>query len=274
MLNLTQMAALEAIAIAAGDAILPIYCTLDAATPQASKNLQFRTKANNTPVTAADALAHNTIVHALAQLPAPLGHYPVISEESAAATWAERKTWQTYWLVDPLDGTKEFLHRNDEFTVNIALIHNHHPIAGVVYAPALKTLYSGSENTGARKNHQPIAVQAPQQPLRIASSRSHPSATLQHFLAGFSVPYCEIPLGSSLKLCWLAEGLVDLYPRLGPTAEWDIAAGQAILEAAGGHVMCLDGTRLSYNRKASFLNPSFIAFGAKLPDAVAINTNW
>lgn len=260
MLTLTQLAALEAIARAAGDAILPFY--------RQSSTLDVQHKVDHTPVTAADLLAHRLIVDGLQQLAEPLKDYPVLSEESLQCRWQERQHWETYWLIDPLDGTKEFLQGNPEFTVNIALIHQHQAVAGIVYAPAMNDLYTGSQTLGAYKNGSAISVRAAPSPLQVACSRSHPSARLNAYLSKITVPITQVAIGSSLKLCWLAEGRIDLYPRLGPTSEWDIAAGQAILAAAGGHVVDEQGLPLRYNTKASLLNPSFIAYGTYLPIGV------
>ncbi len=167
--------------------------------------------------------------------------------------------------VDPLDGTREFIKRNGEFTVNVALVVEHEPVLGVVAAPALGLLYWGAAGAGAFSHHRgaqslPIQVSAPQTPLRVVGSRSHAGAQTEGYLARLG-PHSLLGVGSSLKFCWVAEGRADLYPRFGPTSEWDTAAGQAVLEAAGGHVTRPDGHRLRYNCRESLINGDFLAFG-------------
>jgi 3'(2'), 5'-bisphosphate nucleotidase len=191
----------------------------------------------------------------------------VLSEESAEIAFAERSRWQRYWLVDPLDGTKEFVSRNGEFTVNIALIEGHRPVLGVVHIPVADATYSGIPGRGAwRESHDrgrlPIGVRrVVRPPLRVVGSRSHGNPALETALAALGPSELK-PAGSSIKLCMVAEGSADLYPRLGPTSEWDIAAGQAVVEAAGGQVVRLsDGTALRYNTGESLLNPDFLAYG-------------
>ena len=189
------------------------------------------------------------------------------SGESARAPWAERKTWHELWVVDPLDGTREFVKRNGEFTVNIALVLEHEPVLGVVAAPAQGLLYWGALGVGAFSHHRgaaqaPIHTSAPQHPLRVVGSRSHASAQTAGYLARLG-PHVMTGIGSSLKFCLVAEGKADLYPRFGPTSEWDTAAGQALLEAAGGHVTRLDGHRLRYNCRESLINEDFLAYGHK-----------
>jgi 3'(2'), 5'-bisphosphate nucleotidase len=167
-------------------------------------------------------------------------------------------------VVDPLDGTREFVKRNGEFTVNIALVVEHEPVLGVVSAPARGLLYWGAAGLGAFSRHRgaaerPIKVSPPQDPLRVVGSRSHVSPDTAAYLARLR-PHVMTGIGSSLKFCLVAEGKADLYPRFGPTSEWDTAAGQALLEAAGGQVTRLDGHRLRYNCRSSVLNGDFIAF--------------
>jgi 3'(2'), 5'-bisphosphate nucleotidase len=195
---------------------------------------------------------------------------PLLSEEGAAAPWSERRNWGRYWLVDPLDGTREFVKKNGEFTVNIALVERGKPVLGVVYAPASDYLLHAVAGTGAflRQAGADIAVQVRQpatRPLRVAASRSHLDPRTAAFLDRLGEAERH-GLGSSLKFCRIAEGRIDLYPRFGPTSEWDTAAAQCVLEAAGGAVLRLDGTALEYNSKESLLNPDFIALGdAALP---------
>ena len=176
------------------------------------------------------------------------------------ARWAQRKHWCRYWLVDPLDGTKEFIKRNDEFTVNIALIEKGVPILGVVYAPALNAMYTGERDRGAFLNDKVISVASRKsETLRVVGSRSHPSQETTDWLDALDKPYEMLGVGSSLKFCLVAEGKADIYPRLGPTSEWDTAAAHAVLGAAGGEVTTVAGAPLLYNQKEDYLNPHFIA---------------
>lgn len=237
----------------AGAAIMEIY----------AQDFSVETKGDNSPLTQADLAAHRLIVAGLAELTPDI---PVLSEEAADLPWATRQTWSRYWLVDPLDGTREFIKKNGEFTVNISLIENHLPVLGVVHAPALDAVTWYAEvGRGAfvrrDKETQPLAVRRPATaPLRVAASRSHLDERTAAFLSRLGD--CErFGLGSSLKFCRIAEAAVDLYPRFGPTSEWDTAAGQCVLEVAGGAVLHLDGRRFEYNHKESLLNSDFIAVG-------------
>lgn len=225
-------------------------------------------KEDNSPLTQADLSAHEMITSGLRTLTPDI---PVISEESVSIPYDERKSWDKYWLVDPLDGTREFIKRNGEFTVNIALIDHHLPIFGVVYAPALDLLFFGAKGKGAfkrigSKSPQPIHARAfdPTQ-VTIAGSRSHAGERLLNFLDRIG-PHMLISMGSSLKICLVAEGRADVYPRLGLTSEWDTAAAQCVLEEAGGYLLGTDGNALRYNTKDSLLNPEFFAVGAASPD--------
>ena len=241
------------IARAAGAEIMQVY---------SSGDFGERSKSDNSPLTEADLRAHHLIVARLEKL-AP--EVPILSEESAAIPFSERSSWSRYWLVDPLDGTKEFLSRNGEFTVNIALIENNVPVLGVVYAPARDVLYEGSpqgafrtENAGAPAR---IAVVKPAaSPLRVVGSRSHRGDSLDAVLERIGA-HTMVPIGSSLKLCMVAEGSADFYPRLGPTSEWDTAAAHAVVLAAGGEVVNTNGEPLRYNTKAELLNPHFLVYG-------------
>ena len=192
---------------------------------------------------------------------------PVLSEESAAGhDYEVRRHWREFWLVDPLDGTREFIKRNGEFTVNVALVRDHRAVLGVVAAPVLQLQYYGGEGLGAFVQHgtavpRPIHVRQPAaEPPVIVGSRSHRGDSLDGVLARIG-PHEMRPMGSSLKFCLVAEGKADFYPRLGPTSEWDTAAAQAVVEAAGGAVTTLDGTPLRYNERTTLLNPHFLAFG-------------
>ncbi|WP_404401831.1 3'(2'),5'-bisphosphate nucleotidase CysQ [Idiomarina seosinensis] len=239
---------LETIARDAGAAIMEIYN---------SDDFDVQLKGDDSPLTKADLAAHHVIVDGLSKLSV---QYPIISEESADIDWDLRRHWHRYWLVDPLDGTKEFIKRNGEFTVNIALIENGEAICGVVYAPVLDAMYTGERDKGAFLNGQPIQVQSePPATLRVVGSRSHPSPETIDWLDALGKPYEMVPMGSSLKICLVAEGKADIYPRLGPTSEWDTAAAHAVLNAAGGSLTTLDEQPLRYNQKSSFLNPHFIA---------------
>lgn len=252
------------IAARAGAAIMEIY----------DSDFAVELKDDRSPLTQADRAAHAIIVAELGRLPLEL---PVLSEESAAADIENRRQWQRYWLVDPLDGTKEFVKRNGEFTVNIALIDGNEPVLGVVDAPALGVVYAGAIGTGAIKRvdgrSTPIAVRRPAaEPLRVVGSRSHASPEMADFLDAIG-PHELKAMGSSLKICLVAEGEADLYPRLGPTSEWDTAAAQAVLISAGGSMMDFEGQPLAYNARESLLNPHFLALGDDIRDRVACLRN-
>jgi 3'(2'), 5'-bisphosphate nucleotidase len=241
------------LAMRAGQATLQIY----------GSDFAITHKDDRSPLTAADLASHRIIVAGLGERHPEI---PVLSEESATQPYAERRAWRRYWLVDPLDGTREFIKRNGEFTVNIALVVDHEPVLGVVYAPVPGLAYFGGRGLGAWKAHDGAAALAIRvthrrvTPLRVAGSRSHGGEGLQRFLARVG-EHQLLSLGSSLKFCWVAEGLADVYPRLGPTAEWDTAAAQAVVEAAGGRVTDLQLAPLRYNTRESVLNPHFLAFG-------------
>jgi len=225
-----------------------------------------KTKADNSPVTTADLAADKHIDQELKKL---LPLFPILSEESAKISFTERSARETYWLVDPLDGTKEFINRRDSFTVNIALIHQHQSILGVVYAPALDVLYYACKSNGSYKQEaqnpaQKIhARQLPEVPV-FAGSRLHSSEVLTQFLQNVEADkgHCElISMGSSLKMCLVAEGIADLYPRLALTSEWDTAAAHCVVEEAGGQLVKTDMSPLLYNTKDSLLNPFFFTIG-------------
>ena len=220
-------------------------------------------KEDNTPVTIADHAAHAIIDDGLEEI---ADEFPVLSEESTTIPLADRMHWETYWLVDPLDGTREFIKRNGEFSVNIALVHKHQPILGVIYAPVLEVCYYAGKGMGAFKleraqKPKPIHVcKQRREKLIIAGSRSHQTPRFKQFLANVG-PYELLPVGSSLKSCLVAEGKADIYARLGPTSEWDTAAAHCIVEEAGGHLTDTNMQTLPYNTKESLLNPPFFVFG-------------
>lgn len=237
----------------AGVAIMEVYREEDP---------EIEIKADHTPVTKADLQANEIIVQGLQVLTPEI---PIISEELTELPFTERKKWTQYWLIDPLDGTKEFIERTDEFTVNIALIENGKPILGIVYAPALGIGYQACRGCGAFKytdggtydfiQTRPYSASE----TVIAISRRHGKRAENYFsrLPHYELHYC----GSALKICRVAEGVADIYPRLGKTSEWDTAAGQCVLEEAGGEIIDLQGRELRYNTKPSLLNPEFMAIG-------------
>lgn len=223
------------------------------------------TKADDSPLTQADLASDRVISAGLNAL--DLG-WPILSEESAAIAFENRRDWQSFWLVDPLDGTKEFIKRNGEFTVNIALIEDGKPVLGVVYAPALDVCYYAARGEGAFVQRgtaaaQKIAAQLPAdgEAVKVVASRSHADERTSMLLAKLDDYEC-ISMGSSLKLCLVAEGAAHLYPRLGPTMEWDTAAAHAVVSEAGGLVQDRHGRELHYN-KADLHNPEFFVY-AKL----------
>ena len=243
--------ALQPIVVSAGEAIMKIY---DGA-------FAVRRKDDNSPLTLADLESQRVIVEGLKAITPDI---PILSEESAAAPWAERQHWRELWIVDPLDGTREFVKRNGEFTINIALVVEHEPLLGIVSAPAQQVTFWGLAGGGAfrrSRGQDPRRIHTvpPQRPLRVVGSRSHLSAQTADYLTRLPA-HVMTGVGSSLKFCLLAEGKAELYPRFGSTSEWDTAAGQAVLEAAGGHVTRFDGHRLRYNCRESLINSDFVAF--------------
>jgi 3'(2'), 5'-bisphosphate nucleotidase len=249
---------LECVSIArdAGKAILSIY----------NAGFTVEEKDDKSPLTEADLASHHLIIKRLSKLTPEI---PILSEESASLPFAERASWETYWLVDPLDGTREFIKRNGEFTVNIALIHQHKSIIGVINVPVLDVDYFAWENGGSYKSEQGgeakrISVKkldaSENAPLTVAGSRSHGSEMMQQYIEKLG-DVETLSMGSSLKFCLVAEGRADLYPRLGLTSEWDTAAAHCIVEQAGGYITKTDMTPLQYNTKDSLLNPFFFVFG-------------
>lgn len=253
---MTLLNAVISIAEQAGAAILDIYQKDSAA-------FNITGKADNSPLTAADLASHQLIVNALQALTPEL---PILSEEAADISWDIRKTWQRYWLVDPLDGTKEFIKRNGEFTVNIALIEDGEPVLGVIYAPVLNKTYFAAKGEGAfvktADTTKPIQVAKPGSSVRVVGSRSHPSPELAGYLAQFA-KHDMVPVGSSLKFCLVAEGSADVYPRFGPTMQWDTGAGHIIALEAGATVS-FDGISRQVYQRENLLNPNFIV--SALPD--------
>lgn len=277
-LNIAMDAALRA-----GGAILEIY----------KRDFEVEFKADESPLTEADKAAHHIIVDALEDL-----GLPILSEESKAIAYEDRKKWQKYWLVDPLDGTKEFIKKNGEFTVNIALIENGRPVMGVVYAPVLKTLYVGVVGEGAfrvtsddlfqtletgnaglsiffqglEKSDEKFSrvgkpfewlpcVSPEEGVMRVVASRSHMNAETEAFIAELEKQGRRIELvssGSSLKLCMVAEGSAEVYPRIAPTMEWDTAAAQAVVEASGARVVQYGTDEPLLYNKENLLNPFFV----------------
>ena len=274
-------------AIEAGNAILQVYHSSD---------FKIEEKADSSPLTLADRRAHEVIMQHLSKF-----NIPVLSEEGKNIPYEERKSWDTFWLVDPLDGTKEFIKKNGEFTVNIAMISKHKPVAGVVFVPDKNILYFASSEIGAYRvelnqiadllssklgnydGHLDLSEteaadilsaligsstnlpvnQSTNQPYTIAGSRSHSTPELEAFVEEKRREYGEVEFisaGSSLKLCLVAEGRADIYPRTGPTMEWDTAAGQAIVESSGGKVYQYDITEPLLYNKENLLNPWFVAF--------------
>jgi len=218
-------------------------------------NQSISYKSDNSPLTEADIVSHRLIGSCLKSI----SSLPIISEESNKLHTTNSK----YWLVDPLDGTKEFIKKNGEFTINIALIEDRYPTLGYVYSPIKKTLYVGGFNKSSFKisasNINELSVSLQSNPVRIVASRSHLNEETQKFISQFK-NYELLQAGSSIKLCMIADGSADIYPRLAPTSEWDTAAAQAVVEGAGGSVKDLNGNRLIY-QKENIINPFFIAKG-------------
>ncbi len=251
-----------ALAEDAGRAILEVYAT----------DFDVQSKDDASPVTQADLASHRWIDAGLRSLTPDI---PIISEEAGLADFEERSTWELYWIVDPLDGTKEFVNRNDEFTVNIALVEDGKVILGVVHVPVYERTYVGCRGLGAQRRDgagEPVSIKVADNsaaPPRIVGSRSHRGKSLDDYLAALG-DHDMVPMGSSLKFCVIAEGGADLYPRLGPTSEWDTAAAQAVVEQAGGSVVTLDGKPMKYNTKADILNPHFFVVGPADRDWLAL----
>ena len=246
------------VSIEAGKEILNFY----------NNDIEVTHKDDYSPLTKADLASNKIILEALTKLNSNI---PILSEESLV-DWSIRKNWKKYWLVDPLDGTKEFIKKNGEFTVNIALIEDNNPILGVVYVPAKSLLYLAEKNKGSFKTNtknklenfegiKKIIVSSQTNRPRVIGSRSHSNATFDNWVKE-KFPNADIvQAGSSLKFCLIAEGEADIYPRFGPTSEWDIAAGHMIVNEAGGKIRTFQNDSIKYNTKENILNPEFYAIG-------------
>ncbi len=253
----TLLKEVSRIARRAGDAILEIYADVDPG---------VTIKSDDSPLTRADLASHRILA---AELEALTPEIPVLSEEGAGIDFRERRDWQRFWLVDPLDGTKEFIRRNGEFTVNVALVSGGAPVLGVVHVPVRERTFAGAAGLGAwcrdgeaaGRGETIRAEGTGDDDLLVAASRSHPGPHLAAFLEQLP-EHRLVSMGSSLKLCMVAEGRADVYPRLGPTMEWDTAAAHAVVTAAGGRVLDFEGRPLRYN-KEDLHNPYFIVLGER-----------
>ena len=242
------------IAKQAGAEIMKIY----------AEGFEIEEKKDHSPLTTADLASHTIIIDELSKLTPDI---PILSEESASISFSERSSWKNYWLIDPLDGTREFIKRNGEFTVNIALITEHVSSLGVVYLPVKDICYFAAHNIGSYKQDQntsAIKINArastPKSSPTICGSRSHAGKSLQALQDKIG-EYNLISMGSSIKMCLVAEGVADIYPRFGPTSEWDTAAAHCVVNEAGGEIVDMQLETLQYNTKDSLLNPSFLAIG-------------
>lgn len=245
------MAEVIRLAAAAGDEVLRYY----------GNTHEVRIKEDHTPVTEADLAAHHTLSRGLAVLNP---QWPILSEEGAAVPFGERSGWRQYWLIDPLDGTREFMRQNGEFSINVALIRDHRPVLGVVHRPTEDATYYASEDQGAY-----VATPASRRRLHTAQRRDVPVVAVSHYRPGATLTrflnnlgeHRLVRMGSSLKSCLVAEAVADVYPAFGPTSEWDTGAAQCILEQAGGAIVDTDGRALQYNRHETLRNPRFFATG-------------
>lgn len=259
MIDQALVQQLEDIARAAGEAILEVYEQGD---------LRIERKSDATPVTKADKKANAIIEAGLGSLSV---QYPILSEESDHPPFAERKNWQRYWLVDPLDGTQEFINRNGQFTVNIGLVENGYPVFGMVHIPATNTSYWGGLGLGSfrqRDDQPPVAIRprtfTSEKDMIVLGSRSYHSDKARAYLRQLGNFYPNLQaksVGSALKSCYVADGQADMYPRIGSTSEWDTAAVQAVVEGAGGLFLNPEGERFAYNQKESLDNGNFLVIG-------------
>ena len=236
----------------AGKAILEVY----------NSDFDYQVKEDSSPLTKADTLSNNIICKGLQRITPEI---PILSEENSNIPFGIRTSWEHYWLVDPLDGTKEFIKKNGEFTTNIALIFENRPIFGMIHVPASNEIFWGSKEIGSyhlkgdslSDMKKISASQEKKDSLRIVSSRSHPSGGLKILLEKLE-KFELVSVGSSLKFCLIAKGEADCYPRLGPTCEWDTAAGEIIAESAGANIVNLENKTMKYNHKENYLNPHFL----------------
>ena len=249
MLNDIELEKIVTIAKEAGDAIMEIY----------KKDFAVEYKEDDSPLTEADTKANEIICKALFEL---YPEIPMLSEENKEVPHIERKEWEYYWCIDPIDGTKEFIKKNGEFTVNIALIHKNTPVLGVVYAPAIDEMYKAKKGNGAYKNNQKLPLKTnpnPEKKLTVVASKSHLSQETQEFIDKLDTKEIEqISRGSSLKLCMVAEGIADIYPRLAPTMEWDTAAADAIVRESGKMTYAKEEKKPMVYNKENLLNPWFV----------------
>tara|TARA_X000000950_G_scaffold32848_1_gene35326 strand:+ start:14900 stop:15697 length:798 start_codon:yes stop_codon:yes gene_type:complete len=258
MLNKENLLEIVNISVDAGEVILNYY----------NENVDVIYKDDESPLTKADLASHKIITDSIKKITPDI---PILSEEEFI-DWKIRKKWKKYWLIDPLDGTKEFIKKNDEFTVNIALIENNRPILGVIYTPALNELFYSIKNFGSYKiltkkklntlkDAKRISINKKKSnQVKIVGSRSHSNPILEKWVNKNFNEFDILQKGSSLKFCLIAEGSADIYPRFGPTSEWDIAAGHIILEEAGGKLKSIDNKEILYNEKENILNPDFFAY--------------
>ena len=249
MLNEIDLDKIESIAKEAGDAIMKIY----------EKDFTIDYKDDKSPLTEADIKSNEIICKALAELYPTI---PMLSEENKEVEYADRKDWNFFWCIDPIDGTKEFIKKNGEFTVNIALIEKDTPVLGVVYAPAIGEMYKAKKGEGAFKNDQKLPLHvnsAPKEKLVVIASKSHLSEETQNFIDALDTKEVEQnSKGSSLKLCMVAEGVADIYPRLAPTMEWDTAAADAIVRESSKMTYQFDSEKPLVYNKENLLNPWFV----------------
>ena len=249
MFNKINIKDIKKIARLAGNEIMEIY----------QKNFHIEYKDDKSPLTQADTKSNEIICNALMNLYPKI---PILSEENKIIDFEERQGWEYYWCIDPIDGTKEFIKKNGEFTVNIALIHNNSPILGVVYAPALGDMYYAKQGEGAFKNNDKLPLKIninKEEKMYVVASKSHLSIETQEFIDSLNTKKIEqVSKGSSLKLCMVAEGLADIYPRLAPTMEWDTAAADAIVRESGKMTYQYDNNKFLEYNKENLLNPWFV----------------
>jgi 3'(2'), 5'-bisphosphate nucleotidase len=254
MLKHIELEQILSIAKEAGNAIMKIY----------EKDFAVEYKDDKSPLTEADLKANEIICNSLEKL---YPNIPIMSEENKQTDYEVRKNWEYYWCIDPIDGTKEFIKKNDEFTVNIALIHKNRPVLGVVYAPSIDEMYKAKKDEGAYKNNQKLPLQTNQHPkekLHVVASKSHLSQETQEFIDNLNTKEIEqVSKGSSLKLCMVATGEADIYPRLAPTMEWDTAAADAIVRESGKITYKFENKKSLIYNKEDLLNPWFVVSSMK-----------